>query len=383
MAATKTPGIYSDTNSEGVTTFRVRFRKPDGKYSDKRGFETITKAKAWKRANVVSVDTGKWVSPRDARTTVGELWPTYVASLRVKPSTMAGREYAWHQDKRPERSVSHRWADKPIGSILPSHVTTWIGDLVALGVKPASIQAALLVLRGILAIAVKDRLLTSNPCEGVEAPRRVGTDRHYLTHSQLSALAGQLTGRDATIVRVLGLTGLRWGELSALRVQDVDMLRRRLNVTRAFAEVHGKLILGTPKTHQVRSVPFPRFLADELSVLMVGKSRDALVFTGERSQVTGEPAPLAVSRWRPRVFDKALARCRAADPDFPEPTVHDLRHTAASLAIASGANVKDVQRMLGHASAAMTLDTYAGLFDDGLDDVADRLDAAARVAAAR
>lgn len=57
-------------------------------------------------------------------------------------------------------------------------------------------------------------------------------------------------------------------------------------------------------------------------------------------------------------------------------TLHDLRHTAASLAISAGANVKAVQRMLGHASAAMTLDTYADLFDDDLDAVSEGLDAA-------
>jgi integrase len=63
-------------------------------------------------------------------------------------------------------------------------------------------------------------------------------------------------------------------------------------------------------------------------------------------------------------------------------TPHDLRHTAASLAVSAGANVKAVQRMLGHASAAMTLDVYAGLFGDDLDAVADRLDATGRAAAA-
>jgi integrase len=59
-------------------------------------------------------------------------------------------------------------------------------------------------------------------------------------------------------------------------------------------------------------------------------------------------------------------------------TPHDLRHTAASLAISAGANVKAVQTMLGHKSAAMTLDTYADLFPDDLDAVASRLDEAAR-----
>ena len=73
-----------------------------------------------------------------------------------------------------------------------------------------------------------------------------------------------------------------------------------------------------------------------------------------------------------------------SDPDaqerrwaLPRLTIHDLRHTASSLAVRAGANVKAVQRMLGHASAAMTLDVYADLFEDDLDAVAAALDRAA------
>lgn len=69
----------------------------------------------------------------------------------------------------------------------------------------------------------------------------------------------------------------------------------------------------------------------------------------------------------------AVARCQAADPSFPRITAHSLRHTAASLAISAGANPKVVARMLGHASAAMTLDVYAELFDSDLDSVAERV----------
>ncbi len=72
-------------------------------------------------------------------------------------------------------------------------------------------------------------------------------------------------------------------------------------------------------------------------------------------------------------FANAVRRAQEFDPSIPRLTPHDLRHTAASLAISSGANVKAVQRMLGHASAAMTLDTYADLFEDDLDEVATRL----------
>jgi integrase len=81
------------------------------------------------------------------------------------------------------------------------------------------------------------------------------------------------------------------------------------------------------------------------------------------------------------VFLPAVDKCQKTDDSFPSITPHDLRHTAASLAISAGANVKALQRMLGHAKASMTLDVYADLFDEDLDGVADRLDAAIRGAA--
>jgi integrase len=165
--------------------------------------------------------------------------------------------------------------------------------------------------------------------------------------------------------------------MAALRVQDFDMLRRRVNVSRSVTEAAGAgLVWGTPKTWERRSVPFPPSLADELAGLMVGKGRDALVFTDSRGAV------LRNSNWRARVFGPAVEVCQREDDTFPSITPHDLRHTAASLAISAGANVKAVQRMLGHARAAMTLDTYADLFDDDLDDVAANLDAAIAAASA-
>ena len=87
------------------------------------------------------------------------------------------------------------------------------------------------------------------------------------------------------------------------------------------------------------------------------------------------------SNWRARVFEPAVKACQKSDETFPTISPHDLRHTAASLAISAGANVKAVQRMLGHARASMTLDVYADLFDDDLDAVAVTLDAAIVAAA--
>lgn len=122
-------------------------------------------------------------------------------------------------------------------------------------------------------------------------------------------------------------------------------------------------------------MPFPAALGDELAALMVGKGRDELVFADLRRGV------LRNSNWRARVFEPAVQKCQKHDESFPSITPHDLRHTAASLAVSAGANVKAVQRMLGHARASMTLDVYTDLSDADLDDVATNLDAVIRSAA--
>lgn len=131
----------------------------------------------------------------------------------------------------------------------------------------------------------------------------------------------------------------------------------------SVTEIGGKLVTGTPKTHQIRSVPIPAFLLDDMLAATAGKRPDAYVFTAPDGA-----GPLRLMSWRRRTFDRAA---RAAG--LTDLTPHDLRHTAASLAISSGANVKSVQAMLGHASAAMTLDRYSHLFGDDLDAVADRM----------
>jgi integrase len=138
-----------------------------------------------------------------------------------------------------------------------------------------------------------------------------------------------------------------------------------VTVAAAFAEIGGELVEGTPKNHQRRSVPIPRFLVDELAAHIAGKRRNELVFMAPGG------GPLRNTNFRSRVFHPAAASVGLAGV-----TPHDLRHTAASLAVAAGANVKAVQRMLGHGSAAMTLDVYAELFDDDSDAVAKRLDEA-------
>ncbi|WP_461476628.1 tyrosine-type recombinase/integrase [Microbacterium sp. HJ5] len=130
--------------------------------------------------------------------------------------------------------------------------------------------------------------------------------------------------------------------------------------------VNGHLHVGSPKTHRTRSVRYPDFLDPMIRSLFAGKDATQLLFGDGTNQLR---LPNSQDGW----FARAVKRAQRDDPTFPRVTPHDLRHTAASLAISAGANVKAVQRMLGHASAAMTLDTYADLFDDDLDAVATAL----------
>ncbi len=216
----------------------------------------------------------------------------------------------------------------------------------------------------LLSLAVRDGRLTRNVAVGVRLPRVGRAQKFFLTHAQVEQLAAAAEPH-GLIIRVLAYTGMRWGELAALRVRQVDLVRRRLLVAESVTEVNGRAIFGTPKTHQRRSVPLPRFLIEPVSVHLAGRARDDLAFPSPGGDV------LRNNNFRRRVFDRA-----AEAVGLEGLTPHDLRHTAASLAIAEGANVKAVQRMLGHASAAMTLDVYADLFEDDLDQVADRLDRA-------
>lgn len=193
--------------------------------------------------------------------------------------------------------------------------------------------------------------------------------QHDLVGPEGLARRAPIDPHRATLVRFLAYTGLRWGEATGLRVQDFEPLRRRVYVTENAVAVGGEIIVGTPKTHEARTVPVPAFLIEPMSRLCVGKRRDQLVFGNGIDHVR---SPDGRRGW----YISAIRRAQEDDPQFQRLTIHDLRHTAASLAVSAGANVKAVQRMLGHKSAAMTLDVYADLFDDDLDAVGAALDLA-------
>jgi integrase len=242
-------------------------------------------------------------------------------------------------------------------------VQNWVNELAVKRSASVTLRAYG-ILASILDAAVLDRRIPRNPARGVLLPRKNKKAHAYLSHEQAEELAIAARGY-GTLVRLLAYTGLRWGEVVALHVEDLDLLRRRIQVNENAVNVGGQIIVGTPKSHKRRSVPVPRFLIDELARQCERRNRRDLVF-GDGTYHLRSPDQ------RDGWFISAKRRA-----DVPASlTIHDLRHTAASLAVSAGANVKAVQTMLGHASAAMTLDVYADLFDDDLDTVSDALDAA-------
>jgi integrase len=144
---------------------------------------------------------------------------------------------------------------------------------------------------------------------------------------------------------LLEYTGLRWGEAISLRIGDLDMLRRRASISENAVQYGTEIYVGTPKAHKCRTVPLPEFLLTYLARQCEGRERDDLLFPGDDGKHLRRAHPTSGR------FAKAVAAS-----GIPRATPHDLRHTAASLAVSAGANVKAVQKMLGHAAATMTLD---------------------------
>ena len=335
--------------------YLVRYRKPDNSQAAKRGFESKREAQRFLAYVQAALISGAYIDPVHARATVSDLGTEWLEGQMavLKPSSMHSLESAWRVHVRPA------WGERTVGEIRHSEVRDWVTDL-STNLRATSVIRAHGILAGILEIAVRDRRIPDNPARGIRLPKKRPMQRAYLTHGEVLELAQRSLYPE--LVYLLAYTGLRWGEATALRVRDLQPERRRLTVRENAVAVNGAIHVGSPKANRIRSVPYPAFMDPMLRASTAGKPIDALMFGDGINHMR---LPNSQSGW----FANAVRRtCNDIDT-FPVVTPHALRHTAASLAISAGANVKAVQRMLGHASAAMTLDTYADLFDDDLTGV--------------
>jgi len=337
--------IYSHGRDIGSRTFR---RKQD--------------AERWERAQKDALALGLPVTPGASDTPVGvwieQWWAGRAAHLR--PTTR--RAYRTTLEKH----VLPRWGRKPLSSVARLEVRAWAADLVA--EHPATARKAVMLLRQALQAAVDEGLLARNPATGVKLGKPPQNEPRPLTHAQVWRLIDAVdSDRDRALIAVMAYGGLRFGEAVALRRRHVTDRGARLRLVEAVSEVGGAQNVGPLKTHQARTVVLPRSAADVLWCHAKPLKRDDFLFT------TRSGTPVRNGNWRRSILNPALDSAGLSDI-----TPHNLRDTAASLAIASGASVVAVARLLGHETSATTLRHYAGLLPNDLDDVAKRLDRQAR-----
>lgn len=349
------PSIEKRTR-DGVVSWQARYRDLDG-VQRKRSFRRRVDAERYLTTVQHDLLAGSYLDPRAGLITFGAWSTQWLDSLGHLKATTRER-YAGLL----RRHVLPKWGRRPLSSIRHADVAAWVSGMSHAGHGAGTVRQAYRVLSLVLEVAVRDGRLHRNPALKVPLPRMRRTTPRFLSPDQVVQLV-QAAGPDGLSIRLLALTGLRFGELAALRVGRIDLARRRLTISESVTEVGGRLVFSSPKTHQTRTVPVPSSVIPALAAACEGRAADQLLLTSPRG------GPVRINNWRRRVFDPACERAGITGV-----TPHDLRHTAASLAVSAGANVKAVQRMLGHASAAMTLDVYAALFDADLDAVADGLD---------
>lgn len=345
-----------------VSRWRVRW-VDDGGEERTKVFKRKPDAQAFLNKLTADVQRGDYVDPRKSSETfktVAEAW--YLTKSHRKPKTLAGYRSLL------DTIVLARWGDVQLKRIDYEAYSTWLGTLGVEGsqrgtaLSASRITQAHQVVGAVLKYAQRTGKIAKNVAAEIkrdeDLPTPTEKERRYLTHTELLRLA-RATGRFETLTLVLGYSGLRFGEAAALRRRHVG--DRQLTVSASATAVQGQGIVETDtKTKRTRHVPVPEFVWQRLKDELPDEP-NALVFPSRK----GGLLPLGEYRW---AFDRACA-----EVGIEGLVPHGLRHTTASLAISAGANVKVVQRLLGHATAAMTLDRYGHLLSDDLAGVADAL----------
>lgn len=281
--------------------------------------------------------------------------------------------------------------DLSIANISRDDVRDWIDDFEAQEVGYYAIAKAHSVLRTCLEDASLDGKAIGNPAHNISIRKEVEREPFFLMAGQVEAIANEVPERDRALVYLLAYTGARIGEASALRVKNLVLLKKRVQVVESSAEVAGrKMPPGKTKTKRTRAIQLSDELVAELSLHLerFGQRLDgqldpeSWVFTGERG------AAVRQGNWRARVFQPACSRLNIVrGPTGDEvPRVHDLRHTAASLAASAGFSLHEVKEMLGHTTIKTTSDRYLHLFEKSMSERAGSLGqlmAAARASSQR
>lgn len=348
--------IRKKLTRKGEPRWLVEWRLPDRRKVAK-SFRTEREARVFEAEVVAARSRGIVYNPRLGDSiTVAYAYKSWLSTRQdVTPKTRRGNEDNWRSHIEP---VFGAW---PVTKVDRSSVQNWIN---AMTVGPRTMRWRHTVLRMVLDHAVDEGWLARNPAVKTVFPPLAHPAHSYLTALEVERLA-KLCGPQGDIVMTLAYTGLRWGELTGLNVEDIDLNRRRIHVRRSMTQVGGKLVTGATKSRAgQRSIPIPDTVRELLRARIAGRGKtDAAVCSPKGARLSRENWVRSVE-WKKK----------AAELGQPSLRIHDLRHTYASLARSAGADMRLLQKTMGHSSITVTAHTYADLYDDELDSVADALD---------
>lgn len=325
--------------------FRASFIGPDGqRVFASVTFATDSEAETWLATQRADLVRGTW----RGRDVGAALFSDYSRRWLAQRSDLKPRTAALYMSLLDLHIVPGLTAYR-LKDLSPSVIRDWHGHLGTSTGETARAQSYRLV-RTILNQAVRDGELDTNPCQIRKAGTVTATERPTPTIAQIHQLAKEVPNRYSAMVLVAAYGGLRFGELTALTRDDLDIPREglpKVTVRRAMHRLGGKWITGSPKSDAGRrTVTLPAFLGPVLGAHLdqhVGPDRTSLVFA------TASGRPLARSNWS-STFGRARDEVGLGDVHF-----HDLRHAAATLAVQSGATLKDTMTRLGHSSPRAAL----------------------------
>jgi integrase len=319
--------------------YQVRYRTADGR--DVTAPMTFaTKIDAGRYLAKVEADLlrGEWADPRLGRTTFGEWTDRWLAStVNLRANTKAGYHTTLSRYLRPA------FDSYPLGRIDVLTIRTWLARLEAEGVGQATRAKAYRLLARILGAAVEARYLAVNPCSIRGAASDGTSEMRIATVEQVAVIAERVPARYRALVLVAAFGGLRWGELAGLRRKRIDLEAGTVTVAEQLVEVNGAFSIGPPKSAAGRrTVALPAVVVAALAEHLANyteESPDAFVFLSSRGR------HLRRSNFNRRVWQPAT---QAAGIEGLR--VHDLRHTAGTLATAAGGSLREVMHRLGHAT---------------------------------
>jgi integrase len=337
-------------NGREVRVYTVRYRDPDGR---QRKQTFAKKGDADRFSATVETDKlrGTYVDHSD-RTTVAEYARVWAEARPHRPST--ARRVTSLIDTH---IAGTRLGARRLAAVLPSEVQAWATDR-GRALAPSTLRNLVSLLRSIYASAVLDRLVASSPVVRIALPRHERARVIPMTVTQVQALADAMPARNHAMVLTQAGLGLRIGELLALRLEDVDFLRRTARVEWQIAP--GSKVRSEPKTPRSRrTVPLPQMVAEALAehIAAFPPGGDGTLFT------TRTDEPYRHDYYGTIIFQKAVARAGLAAGT----TSHDLRHHYASVLLAAGESVVAVAERLGHENATLVLKTYGHLMPDSED----------------